>query len=54
MAFVAGSITAFFEEPGQMGLPVRTCLAVAAKGIVHPNDLLEFTKMGSRLGFKTS
>ena len=44
MAFDAVSMTAFFEEPGQMRLSARTRIAVANEGIVAPDDLSEFTK----------
>ena len=52
MAFVAGSITAFFEELGQMGLSAHTRLTVAAKGIVAAGDLSEFTKDGLETMFQ--
>ena len=52
MVFDAVSITAFFKEPGQMGLSAHTRLAVAAKGIVAPDDLSEFTKDGLKTVFQ--
>ena len=51
MVFDAGSITAFFEKPVQMGLSACT-LAVAVKGIIAPDDLLEFTKDGLETVFR--
>ena len=44
--FEPANITAFFEVTGQMGLSNRTCLAIAAEGIVTPDNLAEFTKDG--------
>ena len=52
MAFDAGSITAFSEEPGQMELSARTHLAVTVKGIVAPDDLSEFTNDGLKTVFR--
>ena len=52
MDFDTGSITAFFKEPGQMGLSAHTRLAVAAKGIVALDDMSEFTRDGLKTVFK--
>ena len=52
MAFGVVTITAFFEELGQMGLSAHTRLTVAAKGIVAAGDLSEFTKDGLETVFQ--
>ena len=58
MAFDAGTITAFFKEPGQMGLYARTHTIVAAEGIVvaegivAADDMSEFTKDGLETVFQ--
>jgi hypothetical protein len=44
MVLTAAQTTAFFEDPGQMGIPHETVVQLALEGIKSINDLADFDK----------
>jgi hypothetical protein len=44
MVLTAAQTTAFFEDPGQMGIPHETVVQLALEGIESINDLADFDK----------
>ena len=42
MVLTAGQLTAFFEDPAQMGLSNRTRVHLQSEGITIPDDLIDF------------
>jgi hypothetical protein len=44
MVLTAAQTTAFFEDPGEMGIPHETVVQLALEGIESINDLADFNK----------
>ena len=44
MVLTSTQMTAFFEQPDQMGIPHVTVLQLQAEGITSVSDLADFTK----------
>ncbi len=42
MVLTAAQLTAFFEDPAQMGLSNRTRVYLQSEGITDPDNLIDF------------